>query len=181
MSLKPTQSFLKVIGLLSIFTLAPISIYLLYHFSGGPTSGRELELQKNLRFALMAGTDTVDLAPLTEWSWVKVCAFTSNVSPDDVNKVVGFPYKDYDDLYWMPHAEYWTLLFIDETHRANWGPVTPVVPVRIPRASVADLSLPDGVKGACTDKAEGGLVASRRTDAPVGVSPVTIRIGKRTP
>jgi hypothetical protein len=179
MSLKPSQSFLKVIGLLLIFTITPATLYLMYYRTGGPSSKKELKLQKNLRYAFMQGTETVDLAPLTEWPWVKVCAVTNGISHDDLNAVVGFPYKDYDQLFWLNLSQDWTLLFIDSEREANWGPARPVVPVRIPRRDVADLALPAGAKGTCVDRDTGGLILTRRADAPIGTSPVTVRLGKR--
>ena len=180
MSLAPSRSFLKVIGLLAIFTLAPATLMVLYYRTGGPASQKELQFQKNLRYAFMEGTPTVDMATLTTWSWVKVCAVTNGLSRDDLNAVVGFPYKDYDQLHWLFLARDWTLLFIDSEREASWGKARPVVPVRIPRREVADLALPEGAKGACVDQETGGLILTRRPDAPVGTSPVTVRLGARS-
>jgi len=177
MSAKPSASFLKVLGLLAIFTLAPGTIYLMYYRTGGPASKKELELQKNLRFAFMAGTDAVDLAPLTPSPWQKACAVTNDVTEDELDRVVGFAYKDYAQLYWLHHPEFWTLLLIDNSREASWGEVTPVVPVRIPRKDVAELALPDGAKGVCMDR-DGRLLLTRRKDAPVGTTPVVVRLGK---
>ncbi|TAK99078.1 MAG: hypothetical protein EPO08_17400 [Rhodospirillaceae bacterium] len=181
MSLKPSSSFLKVLGLLAIFTLAPGSMYLMYYRTGGPTSNKEQVLQKNLRFAFMAGTETIDLAPLTPWPWVKVCALTSDLTEEQADAVLGFPYKDFDQLFWMHRPEFWTLVFIDSERQASWGAATPVVPVRVSRRDLAELALPDGVHGLCTDRDTGGLIISRRTDAPAGTTPVMVRIGKRAP
>jgi hypothetical protein len=180
MSLQPSNSFLKVIGLLAIFTLVPGSLYLMYYRTGGPASQKELAFQKNVRYAFMQGTETVDLAPLTTWGWKKVCALDSNITADDVATVIGFPYKDFEQLYWMHQPTVWTLLFIDSEREANWGPATPIVPIRIPRKEVAQLALPEGAKGACTDRETGGLILSRQVESPVGISPITVRLGTRT-
>ena len=136
MSLRPSASFLKVLGLLAIFTLAPGSMYLMYYRTGGPTSNKEQVLQKNLRFAFMAGTETIDLAPLTPWPWVKVCALTSDLTEEQADAVLGFPYKDFDQLFWMHRPEFWTLIFVDSEREASWGSATPVVPRRVSRVRI---------------------------------------------
>jgi hypothetical protein len=176
----PTKipSFVKFLGIMAIFALTPISLYILYH-RGGPTSQNEMLLYKNLRFAFMAGTPTVDLGPLTPWPWVRVCAVTDNVTPADVQAVLGFPYAQYDLLHWIKRPEYWTLLFIDNDRESGAGMVTPIEPIRVPRKEVAELKLPGGSKGACVDREHGGLVLTRDPAAPVGTSPVTVSLGPR--
>ena len=169
---RPTASFLKVIGLLGIFTLAPASLYIMYTRTGGPGSPKEMGFQKNLRYALMAGGHALDLAPLTAWPWIKACALDSAVSAADVEAVVGFRYENYAQLHWLPRADHWTLLFIDSEREASWGLARPITPVRIPRKELANLALPAGAKGACID--HGQTIQISRGDAPVGVSPVTL-------
>lgn len=175
MSWKPSPTFLRVLVLLLVFSLAPATLYILYTRTGGPASGRELVFQRNLRLALMAGTTALDVAPLTDWPWIKVCAVTNGLSADDLAKVIGFSYKDYDELHWLPLADYWTFLFIDREREASWGPARPVVPVRIPRKDLADLSLPEGVKGECVDRDMGRIEITRK-EAPVGMTPVTLTL-----
>ena len=174
-------SFVKFLGLMVIFTSVPLTLHLLYNRTGGPTSQKEMLLYKNLRYVFMKGTATVDLAPLTPWPWVKVCAVTHGLSQEQLAGIIGFAYKDYGELHWMPRPEYWTLLFIDSTREASWGTATPVVPVRIPRKELADFTLPEGSLGTCVERQTGGLVLSRKTDAPVGTTPVTVSLGLRTP
>jgi hypothetical protein len=173
---KPSTSFVRVVVLIAVFSLTPLSLYMLYYRSGGPLSQKELALQKNLRFAFMTGPDIIDVAPLTPWPWVKMCAVTSAVTPDELAAVIGFPYKDYDQLYWLPHAQFWTLLFIDSEREASWGKVTPVTPVRIPRTEVADLMLPSGKKGICVSREGGRFNLARMPDTPVGASPIVVRL-----
>jgi hypothetical protein len=164
------------VALLLVLSLGPTSLYLMYNRTGGPASQKELGLQKNLRFAFMAGMDLIDLAPLTPWPWQKVCAVTNGLTEAELTQVIGFEYKDYDQLHWLPRPEYWTLIFIDPEREASWGKAHPVTPVRIPRKEVGDLMLPNGVKGTCINRGEGGLNLSRLPDTVVGTSPVVVRL-----
>ncbi|MGE4062069.1 MAG: hypothetical protein AB7E79_01765 [Rhodospirillaceae bacterium] len=170
----PSRSFLKVIGLLAIFTAAPATIYFLYTRTGGPESKKELTFQRNLRYALMAGTDTLDFGPLTDWPWEKVCALTDGLTPKEIDEILGFEYLGKAELHWMRRPEFWTLLFVDVEREVNWGKARPVTAVRIPREGLANLRLPLGSKGTCVERHS---IHARltRTLAPVGVSPVTIR------
>jgi hypothetical protein len=170
----PSKSFLKVIGLLAIFTLAPATIYFLYTRTGGPESRKELVFQRNLRFALMAGTDTLDFGPLTDWPWVKVCAMTNGLTDKEVDEILGFEYLGKAEMHWMHRPDYWTVLFVDVEREVNWGKATPVTAIRISREGLANLQLPTGSKGVCVDR---NSIQARLTRAPaaVGTSPVTIR------
>ena len=170
----PSKSFLKVIGLLAIFTLAPGSIYFLYTRGGGLQSKKEQVFQRNLRFALMAGTETLDFGPLTDWPWEKVCALTNDLTSEEIDEILGFDYIGKTGLHWMRRPEYWTLLFVDVERDVNWGKARPVTAIRIPRQGLADLGLPIGSKGTCVDRHS---LQARLTRAPaaVGTSPVTIR------
>jgi hypothetical protein len=170
----PSKSFLKVLGLLAIFTLAPATIYFLYTRTGGPESRKELVFQRNLRFALMEGTDTLNFSPLTDWPWEKVCALTNGLTDKEVDEILGFEYIGKAELHWMHRPEYWTILFIDVEREVSWGKARPVTAIRISRAGLADLRLPIGSKGTCVDRQS---IQARLTRAPaaVGTSPVTIR------
>lgn len=174
MSVAPSKSFLKVLGLLAIFTIAPATIFFLYTRTGGPESKKELVFQRNLRFALMAEGDTLNFAPLTDWSWVKVCAITNGVTPAEIDELVGFDYIGKAEMHWVGNPDYWSLVFVDSEREANWGLTTPATAIRIPRKALADLHLPEGAKGVCVnhDSIQARLT---RGAAPVGVSPVTIR------
>jgi hypothetical protein len=171
MSIKPTASFMKAAGLLAFLSLTPLSIYVMYNRTGGPESKKEMTFQKNLRYAFMAGSQAVDLGPLTDWPWVTVCAFDSAVTRAQMTAVLGFDYKDFDQLHWLPLEDHWTLLFIDSAREASWGLARPVTPVRVPRAELADATFPDGVKGVCVPRETGRLVFARAS-APVGASPI---------
>ena len=173
---KPSPSFLKAVLLIAVLSLTPISLYLMYYRTGGPASQKELALQKNLRFAFMAGSDLVDVVPLTPWPWVKMCAITTGVSKDELTSIIGFPYKNYSELHWIGRPEYWTILFIDAEREANWGKAIPVTPVRIPRKELADLLLPSNAKGVCVGRLGGKLNLTRRLNADPGTSPVTVRL-----
>ena len=175
MSLKPSPSFLKAAGLMAFLSLTPLTIYLLYNRSGGPESQKEMGFQKNLRYAFMAESNTVDLGPLTEWPWVKVCAFDTGTTREDMKQVLGFDYKDFDELHWLPVKDRWTLLFVDYEREASWGTARPIVPVRIPRPTLADTVFPVGVKGYCVPRETGRLVLQRR-EAPVGKSPIVAEL-----
>ncbi len=170
----PSKSFLKVLGLLAIFTLAPATIYFLYTRTGGPESRKELVFQRNLRFALMEGTDTLNFAPLTDWPWEKVCALTNGLTDKEVDEVLGFEYIGKAELHWMHRPEYWTIVFVDVEREVSWGKARPVTAIRISRAGLADLHLPTDFKGTCVDRQS---IQARLTRAPaaVGTSPVTIR------
>ncbi|MEQ9448579.1 MAG: hypothetical protein RLN70_06670, partial [Rhodospirillaceae bacterium] len=111
MSLAPSRSFLKFVALLLLFTSVPGTLYILYTRTGGPESKKELAFQKNLRYALMAGGETLDLAPLTDWPWEKVCAVNNGLTEDEFKAVVGFEYEHFGELHWMHLENYWTLVF----------------------------------------------------------------------
>lgn len=173
MSIAPSPSFLKVIALLLLFTLAPGTMYFLYTRTGGPESKKELAFQKNLRTALMSGSETLDLAPLSEWPWIEVCALDTGITEPELSAVLGFEYEHFSALHWLHLADHWTLMFIDSEREASWGMARPVTSIRIPRKDLADLALPRGVKGRCVDFQE-EIHLSRR-DVPVGTSPVVVR------
>lgn len=175
MAFKPSPTFLRLLLLLAILSLAPVTMYIMYTRTGGPASGKELVFQRNLRFALMSGNEAVDLAPLTDWPWVKVCAIDTGVSEKELNALIGFDYKDFGELHWLPLADYWTLLFIDKARTVSWGTAQPVVPVRVSRKDLADLALPDGAKGQCLDRGSGRIEVTRKP-APVGTTPVTLHL-----
>jgi len=174
MSIKPSSSFMKVLLLLAVFSLAPITLYILYTRTGGPASQKELQFQKNLRFAFMQGVDAIDLAPLAAWPYVKVCALESGLTTDEVNKILGFDYQNIAELHWLHLGDYWSLVFVDAEREASWGMARPVTPVRIPKKDLADLKLPEGVKGQCITR-DGRIEITRRSVA-VGESPVTVQL-----
>lgn len=175
MSWKPSPTFLRVLVLLVVFSLAPATLYILYTRTGGPASGKELVFQKNLRFALMAEGAALDMAPLADWPWVKVCAVDTGITEDELNKVIGFAYKDYGELHWLPLADYWTLLFIDKERQASWGIAHPLVPIRISRKELANIALPEGAKGQCVERDRGRIEITRQA-APVGTTPITLTL-----
>ncbi len=165
---------MKVLLLLAIFSLAPLTLYAMYKRTGGLASDKEMGFQKNLRYALMAGQDGIDLAPLTPWPWIKVCALDNGLSREEVTKVLGFDYKDFDEMHWLPLQAYWTLVFIDKEREASWGMARPVQAVRIPRKDLADLKLPKDAKGVCISR-DGRAEISRKS-VPVGESPVILTL-----
>ena len=173
MSWKPSPSFQKVLLLLVIFSLAPVTLYLLYARGGGPASQKELQFQKNLRFAFMQGVDAIDLAPLAAWPYIRVCALDSGLSRDEVTNILGFDYENFEELHWLHLGDYWSLVFIDKEREVSWGTARPVTPVRIPKKDLADLKLPKGAKGQCINR-EGRIEITRRA-APVGESPVVMQ------
>ena len=148
MSIKPTASFMKAAGLLAFLSLTPFSIYLMYNRSGGPESQKEMTFQKNLRYAFMAESNAIDLAPLTAWPWVRVCAVDAGVTREEFKKIIGFDYKNYDEMHWLPLKTHWSLVFIDYEREASWG-----------------------VKGVCVPRETARLVFARGA-APVGASPI---------
>ena len=172
MSFAPSSSFLKVVALLLLFTLVPGTLFVVYTRTGGPESKKELAFQKNMRYALMSGTPTLDLAPLSDWPWIQVCALDHGITQSELTDLLGFEYEHFGTLHWVRLQEYWTLLFIDSEREANWGMTRPITAVRIPRKELADLALPEGVVGACAG-VQDDVVVSRRS-APVGESPVVV-------
>ena len=170
----PSRSFLKVVGLFALLTTAPASIYFLYTRTGGPESKKELVFQRNLRYALMTGTDTIDFGPLTDWPWVKVCALTDSLTPKEIDEILGFEYLGKAELHWMHRPDHWSLLFVDVEREVSWGKARPVTAIRIGRKEHAELYLPEGSKGLCVDRSS-FQARLTRSPAPVGVSPVTIR------
>lgn len=173
---KPSRSFLLILALLALFALAPITLSIVYYHFGGLASEQEQRLQRNLRFAFMKGVDIIDLAPLMEGDWVKVCAIETGLSRAEVDQVVGFAYARYGDIRWIDRPEYWTLLFIDAPKQLNAGNIVSVMPIRVQRREVANLLLPPGVKGQCVGRTGGRLNLLRRLDAPAGESPVVVRL-----
>ena len=176
MSWKPSSSFMKVAALLALFALAPITLSIIYYHFGGLASEDEQRLQRNLRFAFMKGGDILDLAPLMPGKWVKVCAITTGLSREEVDKVVGFSYARYGDIRWLGRPEFWTLLFIDPPEDLNAGKVILVTPIRINRHEVADLALPRDAKGVCAGREGARLNLARRMDAEVDATPVIARL-----
>jgi hypothetical protein len=174
MAFKPSPSFVKVLVLLAVFSLAPVTLYILYTRTGGPPSQKEMQFQKNLRFAFMQGVDAIDLAPLAAWPYVKVCALQAELSRGEVNEILGFDYQNIAELHWLHLADYWTLVFVDAEREASWGMARPVTPVRIGKKDLADLNLPAGAKGQCITR-DGRIEITRRT-AAVGESPVTVQL-----
>lgn len=172
---KPSPTFLKAMALMLVLSLAPLTIYILYNRTGGPESQKERTFQKKLRYVLMGAETSVDLGPYTEWEWETLCAFDANVSAAEMEAVLGFKYKDYDQMHWMPVARYWTLMFVGSERETNWGKHHPVNPIRIPRDDLANLKLPGGQKGVCVPRATARFVFQRGT-APIGTSPVTAEI-----
>jgi len=172
MAWKPTKSFFKFAALFALLSLGPASIYILYTRTGGPESQKERTFQRNLRYALMQDSATVDLVPLTSWGYETVCAIDSDVTEAEMTALIGFSYKDYDQLHWLRRTDHWTLLFIDSERETNWGMHRPVTPIRIPRDALTDLKLPAGAKGKCVAKT--AAIPLTRHEAPVGVSPVTL-------
>ncbi len=172
---KPSPTFLKAIALMLVLSLAPLTIYILYNRTGGPESQKERTFQKKLRYVLMGANTSVDLGPYTEWEWETVCAIDANVSAAELEGILGFKYKDYDQLHWMPVARYWTLLFVGDERETNWGKHHPVTPIRIPRDDLANLALPEGKKGVCVPRQTGRFVF-QRGEAPISASPITASI-----
>ncbi len=169
---KPSPTFIKAVALLLVLSLAPLSIYILYNRNGGLESQKERTFQKKLRYVLMGANTTVDLGPYTEWEWETLCAIDANVSAAELEGILGFKYKDYDQLHWIPVARYWTLLFVGDERDTNWGKHHPVTPIRIPRDDLANLALPEGKKGVCVPR-ETARFMFQRGEAPIGVSPIT--------
>ncbi|MBL8645315.1 MAG: hypothetical protein JNK21_15390 [Rhodospirillaceae bacterium] len=172
---KPSPTFMKAVALMLVLSLAPLTIYVLYNRTGGPESQKERAFQKKLRYAFMGESTVVDLGPYTEWEWSTLCAFDANVTDAEMQDVLGFKYKDYDQLHWMPVARYWTLMFVGAPRETNWGMHSPVTPIRIPRDDLANLALPDGKKGVCVPRESGRLVF-QRGEALIGVSPITAAV-----
>ena len=171
----PSKSFAKVIGLILLLSLGPASIYFLYKRTGGLESRRELAFHREIRFAFMAATDTVEFSRLTDWPWEKVCAFDAGWSQADVDSLVGFSYDNFGQLTWRDLEDHWTLLFIDSERETNWGQHRPTIPIRIPKDTIASYDFSEG-SGQCRDKSDALLEVSRR-DVPVGISPVVVRLG----
>ncbi len=177
---KPSPTFIKAMALMLVLSLAPLTIYVLYTRTGGPESQKERTFQKKIRYAFMGAETTVDLGPYTDWEWSKLCAVDARVTPDEMAAVLGFKYKDYDQLHWMPVDRYWTLLFVGDERETNWGKHHPVTPIRMPRDDLANLKLPEGAKGVCVPRDTGRLTFVR-SDAPIGVSPIIAELRSVSP
>ena len=174
----PSKSFVKVIGLLLLLSLGPLSIYILYTNTGGLESRRELAFHRNIRFAFMAGTETVDLALLTDWPWVRVCAFGAGLSHKEVDDLVGFSYDNFSQLTWRHLDDHWTLLFIDSERHTNWGRHRPIVPIRIPVEAIADYSFGQQTIGTCVNRDQAALSLERQR-VVIDRSPVTARLVRK--
>jgi hypothetical protein len=176
----PSKSFAKVIGLLLLLSLGPLTIYILYQRTGGLESRRELAFHRNIRFAFMAGTDTVDLEPLTDWPWVTVCAFKGGLKQEEIDGLVGFSYENFSHLTWRYLDDHWTLLFIDSERETNWGRHRPIIPIRIPKDSIADYDFIDGKVGSCANRNAAVLSLTKKT-VPLGVTPIVAQLAMQTP
>ncbi len=173
MSFKPSPTFKRLILLLVIFSLAPGTLYILYARTGGMASARELTFQRNMRLLLMDGAPDLILPRITDWEWEKACAIDAHVTEAELDEIIGFKYPLFGELHWVERPEYWTLFFAARAREASWGTAQPAVAVRIPRKDVADLKLPEGVKGVCIPRENGRLPVTRKT-VIVGTSPVTV-------
>ena len=171
----PSKSFVKMIGLFLLLSIGPLSIYILNMWTGGLESRRELSFHRNIRFAFMAGTDSMDLSPLTDWPWIHVCAFRSGLTQEDIDDLVGFSYGNFTQLTWRDLEDHWTLLFIDSERDTNWGRHRPIIPIRIPADSIADYDFRDGINGTCVNRNEAVLSLSRKNVA-LGLTPVVVRL-----
>jgi hypothetical protein len=171
----PSKSFIKVVGLILLLSLGPASIYFLYKRTGGLESRVELAFHRNIRFEFMAGTDTIDPRPLTDWSWERVCAFGSGLSQAEVDGLVGFPYDNFTQLTWRNLDDHWTLLFIDSERETSWGLHRPVTPIRIPTDDISGFNSGEGSLGSCADR-DGARLALERREAPLGKTPVIARL-----
>ncbi|NKB43078.1 MAG: hypothetical protein GKS03_02250 [Alphaproteobacteria bacterium] len=171
----PSKSFIKVIGLILLLSLGPASIYFLYKRTGGLESRDELAFHRNIRFEFMAGTDSVDLRPLTDWSWETVCAFGSGLSQAEVNALVGFSYDNFSQLTWRNLSDHWTLLFIDSERETSWGLHRPVTPIRIPTDDISGFNAGEGARGSCAEHDTARLALERR-EVPLGKTPVVARL-----
>ena len=112
----PSKSFVKLMGLILVLSLGPASIYFLYKQTGGLDSRRELAFQLKVRFGFMAAQSKVELQPLTNWPWQKVCALDSGLSQSQVDTLIGFPFKNFSQLTWRDLKDHWTLLFLSLIH-----------------------------------------------------------------
>ena len=170
----PSKSFVKLMGLILVLSLGPASIYFLYKQTGGLESRRELAFHRKVRFAFMAAQSKVELQPLTNWPWQKVCAFDSGLSQSQVDTLIGFPFKNFSQLTWRNLKDHWTLLFIDSERETNWGRHRPTIPIRVPKDSIASYDFQGGL-GICVDGIGAVLKVSRRY-VPVGLSPVIVQL-----
>jgi len=173
MSFAPSPTFKRLILLVVIFSLAPITLYFLYARTGGLPSAREMTFQRNMRFLMMANTNDVALSRIADWDWEKACVLDANLTADDLKQIVGFEYKLFSELTWIERPDFWTLFFVDHAREASWGTARPVVAIRISRKDVAELKLPEGSKGLCIPRDVGRLPITRH-EAAAGVTPVTV-------
>ncbi|MFL2769421.1 MAG: hypothetical protein ACJZ9F_00280 [Rhodospirillaceae bacterium] len=174
----PSKSFIKFVGLILLLSLGPASIYFLYKQTGGLESRSELAFHRKVRFAFMTAQSRVDLEPLTDWQWQKVCALDSGLSQSQVDTLIGFPFKKFSQLTWRDLKDHWTLLFIDSERETNWGSHRPTIPVRVPKDSIASYDF-QGSQGVCVEGVGAILEVSRR-DVPIGLSPITVQLAPDT-
>ncbi|MDG2319328.1 MAG: hypothetical protein P8L79_03615 [Rhodospirillaceae bacterium] len=175
----PSRSFVKLIGLILLLSLGPLSIYFLYKQTGGLESRRELAFHRHIRFSFMAGTDEVDIKTLTDWPWETVCAFDAGLSQSQVDTLVGFSFGNFSQLTWRDLDDHWTLLFIDSERETNWGDHRPTIPIRIPKDTIASYDFSEDNNGRCVARPDATLKVYRH-DVPQGLSPVIVELTKST-
>ena len=167
----PSKSFIKFVALILLLSLAPASIYILYKRTGGLESRRELTFHKNLRYKLMYGQETVSLNELTDWGWIRVCAFEAGARQSQIDQLVGFHYADFDNLTWRNLEDYWTLVFIDSERDTNWGMHRPIIAIRVPSLEIASFRKLDDRVGNCVLK-DAAALSLERSRVPLGQTPV---------
>ncbi len=172
----PSKSFVKLIFLLLLLSIGPASIAFLYTRTGGLESRREIYFHKTLRFIFMSDIDSVNLETLTDWPWEIVCIFNNNTTEDEVNKLIGFRYDNYNQLTWINLEDHWTFLFIDEIRETNWGMHRPVIALRVPYYEIARYDGPK--KGKCLNK-EGAKLIIRRGGLSKNYSPIFATISDK--
>ena len=113
-----------------VLSIGPVSIAYLYTRTGGLESRKEIQFHKTLRYVFMNNISSLKLKRITDWTWEKACIFDHNVNGDKLNLLLGFDYKDYDQLTWVHLKDHWTFLFIGKLRDTNWGLHRPVVAFR---------------------------------------------------
>ena len=121
----------------------------------------------------MAGQDSIELISLADWNWKTACAFGHGISESRLERLIGFPYKNFNQLSWRKLPNFWTLLFIDSQRQTNWGLHRPVIAIRIPQDSIARYAGPE--IGNCVSAEKAFLFIERNLISPE-ITPISAKL-----
>lgn len=105
-----------------LVSAAMILIVLSLYWRSNP---HEKVFHQALRTAVANNIRHAPVASFTGFPWDRVCVFRPYVDKDELERVIGKAYPEYDQLHWINDDGYWTAIFVSEQH----GYVTMQMPI----------------------------------------------------